>query len=73
MVKRQHAHDCIWAVQTLLLSYPHWLAGEDVPWSCSRGKALQPLTTTEACHDCPHFEDFAAWQAAREQNPGPQL
>jgi hypothetical protein len=53
---KRHAANCKWARPTLETPLPVWLEVEDRPWTCVR-EDLRPLESTEACEDCPHWEE----------------
>jgi hypothetical protein len=50
------ASNCRWAVPTLYLAPPIWLAAWDTPWVCLRNSTPRPLETTGLCATCPRWE-----------------
>jgi hypothetical protein len=57
----RRAATCRWAVPTLFLREPLWLAAWDSPWTCVRDpERPRPLVTTEECASCPHWEEQTA-------------
>jgi hypothetical protein len=56
-VPKRHAANCKWAKPTLDEPGPTWLEANERPWTCEREGVLRPLESTEACEDCPHWEE----------------
>ena len=56
MDDKHSAANCRWAKPTLFLPPPLWLKAWDCSWTCTRDENPNVLETTEACADCPRWE-----------------
>lgn len=56
MQDKQSAASCRWATPTLFVAAPVWYVAEEYPWTCLRDGVPRPLATTEACEECPRWE-----------------
>ncbi len=47
---------CRWAVPTLYLERPLWIAAWDTPWTCTYREDPAAIETTDRCADCRAWE-----------------
>lgn len=64
--KERRAGSCRWATPTLFLPAPYWFSADGCPWTCLKEEPPRVLTSTEECHECPHWEP-------RSEAEGPSL